>query len=282
MISIRLLVPALFAVVAAAQPVAMVVDLTGGASWELMTPVHITDEVAPGRLLILEKGARLVLIHLRTGTEQVFTGPARISLKADGSLEGGKAASTRKIQALQGAIQLKPSALAQTSVIMKELGAPEGPLREAAPPWPLLQPAGPCIQDPSQAFAWQALPQAKYTFRITDDQTHPVFEATGSEPRVKLPSPSPLAGKGVYLWFLRAELPDGSTRAASGSFRLLDEAARGVLRAAKPGEGASFADRLLYALLLDQLEVKDEARTLWQALARERPEEASLRRISRD
>ncbi len=267
------------ATLAAAQPVAMVVDLAGKAAWDRITPAHITDAVMPERLLSLEPGARLVVVFLKTGTEQVFAGPAQIRFKPDGGVEGGQAASTRRLQALQGKLQLRPAALAQASVVMKEMVFEPG---FRIDDWPRLKPSGPGLLDPSAEFTWAPLAGAKYTLRITDDQRRPVLEVTGIEARLKLPVPSPLRSGRTYGWSLVAECPDGSRRSETGHFRLLDETEREGLQAAKPGPEAGFADRLLYASLLDQLEVKDEAKALWQALARERPEDPNLRRLSRD
>ncbi len=279
MIKHAFLLPALATVLAAAQPVAMVVDLSGRAAWDRIEPVHITDAVMPARLLSLEPNARLVVVFLKTGTEQVFTGPAHISFKADGTVEGGKAASTRRLQALQGKLQLRPAALAQASVVMKEMTF-ESEFRPAN--WPRLSPSGPGLHDPSPEFTWAPISGAKFTFRITDDQQRPVLEITGTEARHKLLAPSPLRGGSTYQWHLLAVCPDGSRRTGSGHFRLLDEAERAALLAAKPDPEAGFSDRLLYASLLAQLDVKDEAKALWQTLARERPEDPNLRRLARD
>ena len=279
MIKHAFLLPTLATALAAAQPVAMVVDLTGRATWDRIEPVHITDAVMPERQLSLEPEARLVVVFLKTGTEQVFTGPAHIRFKTDGTVEGGKAASTRQLQALQGKLQLKPAALAQASVVMKEMVF-ESEFRTSG--WPRLKPSGPGLHDPSPEFTWAPLPGAKFTFRITDNKQRPVMETTGTEARHKLPAPSPLLGGSTYQWHLLAECPDGSRRTGSGHFRLLDEAERAGLLAAKPGPEAGFADRLLYASLLDQLGIKDEAKALWRALARERPEDPNLRCLSRD
>lgn len=279
MIKHAFLLPALVTALTAAQPVAMVVDLTGRATWDRIEPVHITDAVVPERLLTLEPEARLVIVFLKTGTEQVFTGPVHMRFKADGTVEGGKAASTRQLQALQGKLQLRPAALAQASVVMKEM-AFESEFRASG--WPRLKPSGPGLHDSSPEFTWAPLSGAKFTFRITDDTQRPVLETTGAEARHKLPAPSPLRGGSTYQWHLLAECADGSRRTGSGHFRLLDEAERAGLLAARPGPEAGFADRLLYASLLDQLGVKEEAKTLWQALSRERPEDPNLRRLSKD
>jgi hypothetical protein len=45
---------------------------------------------------------------------------------------------------------------------------------------------------------------------------------------------------------------------------------------ARPRADASFGDRLLYALLLDELGVREEAGQLWTQLARERPADSDL------
>jgi hypothetical protein len=45
---------------------------------------------------------------------------------------------------------------------------------------------------------------------------------------------------------------------------------------ARPRADASFGDRLLYALLLDELGMREEAERFWTQLARERPDDRDL------
>jgi len=51
---------------------------------------------------------------------------------------------------------------------------------------------------------------------------------------------------------------------------------RARVERARPPANAAFGDRVLYALLLEELGVREEALRLWQALAAERPSDPDL------
>jgi hypothetical protein len=50
----------------------------------------------------------------------------------------------------------------------------------------------------------------------------------------------------------------------------------------KPATNASISDRVAYAAWLEQLELKDEARTVWRTLAAERPDDRRLEALARE
>lgn len=56
---------------------------------------------------------------------------------------------------------------------------------------------------------------------------------------------------------------------------------RAKIEAARPKAGASVSERVAFATWLEQLELRDEAKTYWKALAAERPDSAKLKELSR-
>lgn len=55
---------------------------------------------------------------------------------------------------------------------------------------------------------------------------------------------------------------------------------RAQIEAARPGPNASVAERVRYAAWLEQLQLKDEARVYWKALAAERPDSQQLKELA--
>ena len=56
---------------------------------------------------------------------------------------------------------------------------------------------------------------------------------------------------------------------------------RARIEAARPKPGASVSERVAFAAWLEQLELRDEAKAYWKALAAERPDSARLTDLSR-
>jgi hypothetical protein len=56
---------------------------------------------------------------------------------------------------------------------------------------------------------------------------------------------------------------------------------RAKIEAARPKAGASVSERVAFATWLEQLELRDEAKAYWKALASERPDSARLQDLSR-
>jgi hypothetical protein len=56
---------------------------------------------------------------------------------------------------------------------------------------------------------------------------------------------------------------------------------RARIEAARPKPGAPVSERVAFAAWLEQLELKDEAKAYWKALAAERPDSAKLKELGR-
>lgn len=55
---------------------------------------------------------------------------------------------------------------------------------------------------------------------------------------------------------------------------------RAQIEAARPGSNATVAERVRFAAWLEQLQLKDEARVYWKALAAERPDSPQLKELA--
>lgn len=268
-----LMLPVLSVVAFAQSPVAMVTDIVGKASLRPGQFLGLTASVPAQQTITLEAGSRLVVVHLRTGEEFAFTGPAKVRFNAEGRPEGAQPSAVKKVGALQGSIRLKPEAMVQASVVMREvdpaLGGRSG-----------FTPQGPALLDPLPEFKWKSAGvDASYRLELIDSAGQSHLELTLDETSLKLPEHLALRDGARYTWRLHTTVK-GETHSESGTLRTLAKTEREQLQAARPKEGASFSERLIFAALLEQLKVSDEASRQWKILAAERPQDETLRALA--
>ena len=255
------------------RAVVMISDLAGVVTLEgRKEPLGLMEEVAPDLTLHLKAGARITFVNMKTGAESSFTGPGKFKLDAHGEAKGMAAKHKRMVAALQGTVRLRPGALAQASVVMRAVpGAPEQ----------AMSPAGPWSLSATPEFRWQAAaPKATYHFKLQDPQGQVVFELTQDDCSIQVPEHLALADETAYTWVLETTLADGAQTRRSGQIKVLPKALREQLQAGRPTLEAPFSERLVYAAVLEQHELHEEARVYWKSLAKERPEDPALAKIA--
>jgi hypothetical protein len=176
------------------------------------------------------------------------------------------------VAALQGTVHLRPGALAQASVVMR---AVPGSVAQA------MSPAGPWSLSPTPEFHWKAAgPKATYHFKLQDPQGQVVFELTQEDCAIQVPEHLALAEDTAYTWVLDTRLADGSQTRASGQLKVLPKAVRDPLLAARPSLEAPFSERLVYAALLEQHQLHEDAEVFWKSLAKDHPDDPNLAKIA--
>ena len=293
-----ILIPILACALGQAQepvlPVVMVGDLSGRILRGGGQPLTLAEGIPAYRGLTLGSGARLVVIHLKTGEELVFTGPGTVSFDAEGSPLGAKPASRRKVAALREGFRLEPGAWAQASVVMRKEMMPGGPfMLDAEEPMPFrplpakaaqqvwLQPLGTVIMEDRPEFRWRLpLSGLGARFRLTDRAGAQVCNVLVRGESLRLNVAQTLRPGGTYRWQLSWTLPDGQEQQAEGEFVLLAKAEAQLIRGLRPAQDASFSERLAFAVALESRGLMEEARPYWQRLAAERPGDATLQRFA--
>lgn len=259
---------------AAQETMALVTDVSGRAYIYLGQFLGITAAIPAHQTLTLEPGCRLVMVHVKTGEEFTFQGPCKLRFNPEGRPEGAKPQSVKKPIALQGSIRLKPESLAQASLVLREVDTRASAVSTG------FTPRGPVLLDPLPDFRWHSAgTNATYRLDLTGPDGSLLLDLSLDENHLKLPEHLALVDGLSYVWRLHTTI-NGEVQTESGKFKLLPKLQRDQLQAASPKEGASFSDRLVYAALLEQLEVRDEARALWKSLAKERPGEEALKALS--
>jgi len=258
---------ALVAPAAIAQhPVALVADVQGRAVLQTSgatVPLAILAELRDGARVRLDPGARLVALYVGSGEQYDATGPGEVQFGAARPEASGGASIARR----QGRdIRLRATGLAQGGVVVRSAG-----LR-------LLTPVAATVLGPSPEFGWQDLrASVRYRF-VLAEEGGPVVHETETEARsVTLPAGSALRPGSRYRWEVSAAADGGQRQTARATFRVAPEDLRAQADRLRPGAGAGFADRVVYALWLDENDLHVEARLWWRELSAGRPEDAALR-----
>lgn len=259
------ILPALLVVLPSqAQTVAMVMDAQGDTQWTSgvlpATRLPVLAELKAGDRLALSKGATVAWITFQGGEQLTVKGPASLTLGGDGHPQPKvPGLEARPVKALKLKEGLKPGGLAQASLVMR------GPKDDFA----LTAPAAPVVLT-LESFAWEVQGTgATYHLQVREEGGPVCLETRTSATQVPAPKGLFHPGK-AYTWIVTCTAGDGTRTESAGRVELLSLARREALEAARPGPGADFAARLLYAALLEQFQLTDLAKVQWKALARER------------
>jgi hypothetical protein len=203
-----------------AQPVAIVTEVDGSvrvvARGHTVRP-DVADSVEDGAAVVLERGARLVLVYPKAGTIYELRGPGRFVARADGvvSRAGASLLTKRDLIPALRALRIRPETTTlQGSAAMR--GASALQLQAEGP-------AGSRLGGEPMRLCWRPLgPQWLYRIRLIDDDGMVLFEAQTRNPAFELPATTPLQPGAAYLWHVLATGPNGQSAEAVGQFRRLD------------------------------------------------------------
>lgn len=273
-------------------PVVMVADLEGKVvrgSGQLLT---LAEGIPPQRALTLAPGARLVVIHLQTGEELVFTGPCALRFDAEGRPLGAKPSDRRTVATLHEGFRLEPGAWAQASVVIRKEFSPDAPRVLEEEPMPFqpassegewgvwLQPRGSATLDRRPEFRWRlSLPGLAARLRLTDPGGGLVCDELIQGDRFRLPLAKALPAQAGYRWRLSWTPPGEEERSVEGTFAVLSEVEARLIGSLRPAPEAPFAERLAFAVALESRGLLEEAAPYWKRLAEERPWDSTLQRF---
>jgi hypothetical protein len=257
---------------AQAAGVALVTDLAGKVEAEGGAAAPgILSELDAGLKLRLAQDARVTLLYLASGEEYQLKGAGRyqIGSTAPAALQGAQPEKRKlPVDALPG-VRVKPSSVAQATLMMRSIGRP---------PPKLLAPLSTMVLADRPPFRWEGVAGAeKYRLRVVDSGGQAVAELETAETAAQLPEGVRLKEGAAYAWSVDALLGEGRKTTSRGEFGVLGAEQRARLERMRPAADAKFSERVVYALLLDQYEVRDAAREEWRKLSVERQNEALLK-----
>lgn len=270
---------ALFSLTAhSAEPVAMITDLKGGvrlASKTQAAPLAVLSYLPPGEEIILDAGAQVVITYFAQSTEFSFKGPGRIAIQAQGAKALSGSAETRRLDSEKSGAAMKfvqSGKLAYATVEMRAL-FPVKPTPQS--------PVNTKIESLTPVFSWKSVADTeKYLLTLTDDRGQTIRQAETTTNSWPIPADTIQHGA-AYRWKIVAVVKSGEKFDAQGNFSVADQATIDRINAKQPAANASFSDQVTYAIFLEQEGFREKAKSIWQELAKQRPDDPNLKRRAR-
>ena len=254
---------------AVADSVAFVADVRGSATIEGNGPLAFLAGLTTGTRVLLGSNATAAITYAASGAEFALTGPGVFLVRADEVVaEKGSAPRRRAVAALTDAAVVARAANTATASLRMRGLAP------VSSPAVLEYPVSTRVSTLRPQMRWRAVPGEEYTLAVQDAAGRELWKGAargdGARPDVKL-----AAGQ-RYSWTL------ATARGPVGDAQFETLSAEALLRVEKSRGGSrTFGERVVHALLLQEVGAEQEARQAWSALARERPEMPELPALAR-
>lgn len=249
----------------AEQAVALVTDVQGEV--QVLRPgerragtLHLVAALQPGALLTLAPGARVVLAFPRLGGVFAVQGNGRARIVSDRleAVDTGVRVQRREMAAQMREMRIEPVRAAQASIVMRD-----GPRTGLA----ALAPSAMQLEAAAHSLRWQTVGAGwRYRVRLIDDAGHAVFESETDGSSVAVPASVTLQRGKPYVWTIDAIGANGRTQSAAAEFTVIDAELEDRVHNARAVLGTEFAERVAFAVALEQLGLLQEARAEWQVL----------------
>jgi hypothetical protein len=262
----------LFPLSAAAQngTAGMVLDLQG-------PPVQVTQGGGTGKLQLLANltpparievpaGARVSLTVYATRSVYRLSGPSVADISKDGiSVVRGQPPEVKPLGE-------KMIAASQTDALVAGAYRMRGTVVKPAVVLTSPQP-GTVLLDTRPRFSWQAAERATYALTLQADTGGFSYQTTVSDSGWALPAGIHLEHGKSYTWKITYISPGaGQTQGASGGFSIASKAESEQLNELRPADSDAIEDWVFYAALLQQRQLREEARSVWRLILSRRPD----------
>ena len=253
------------------QTVAFITNLKGEVSIDGAARPAILAEVAKGQKIAVARESALSVMYAATGKEYVLKGPGEYVVKDNEiAAANGMPPVVRNTEWRTTGKSLET--VAQTSaasVRMRSLAQAKG----SAPV--MLFPTSGRIATLQPTLKWRpdASPGSVEVAVYVPGEERAMHTAVAADGSYRLPVP--LKADTEYVWTIAS----AGQELGSGRFRTRPADALQKVDAHRPADRAEFSDRVLFAVMLQELGAQQEARESWMRLAQERgdlPELASL------
>jgi hypothetical protein len=252
----------------AAEGVAFMSDVKGEVAVDGNPRPLVLSELAKGQKVTVGRDSQASVMYTASGREFILKGPGEYLIK-DAEIDGSSAPVAR-------ATEWRASSRVLTQVA--QTSAASVRMRSIAPAKQVPEKAFPSegsIATLQPTFRWRAEDSkaaTDFTLMVVG-QGKPVHTAkvAGGTYRVA----AKLRPETEYTWTAVV----AGNEVAAGQFRTLTPEAIARIEKRRPSERSEFSDRLLFALMLQEMGAVQEAREMWTRLAQERsdlPELAAL------
>ncbi len=257
----------------AAEPVAFVTNLKGEVSVDGGSRPLLMSELARGQKLAVGRDATLSVMYIQSGKEFVLKGPGDFAVGEREVTSGTGAAPSSRETAWRASsdVLVKVAQTQSASIRMRSMAPPK-----VAAPEKLEFPVRGSVSTLQPVLRWAAVEgkaPSEVSVAVSGAEEKPVVKAKATGNSFKVPSR--LKPDTEYVWSVSV----AGAELGRATFRTLPAASIEKADKRRPSDKAEFSDRVLYALLLQELGATQEAAELWGRLARERddlPELAAL------
>jgi hypothetical protein len=133
--------------------------------------------------------------------------------------------------------------------------------------------SGTVLLDTRPNFTWEAAEPAAYTVSLQAESGGLSYNATVNGNSWALPAGVQLEYGKTYDWKVSYVSPtNGETHATTGKFSLATKEETEQFTALKPSEADPIEDWVFYAVMLQQRQIRAEARNVWKRIALKRPD----------
>ena len=259
----------------AAEPVAMVSDCVGKASISTShntKPCEILTNLSPGAKLRLASGDQVTVVYFSSGKEFAFMDQAEITIGEEGPTRNTGGAPKVRNLALVKETGLVPSGgqgYQQAAIVLRNI--------KTQKKLQLLTPNNTALLETSPRFRWESIERGiQYRFTLIDESGRIIIETLVNSTEFQTPAQVKLTEGTVYIWQLEARTASGVVYSNSADFTLLERAERERLERVRPGPNAPVSERVVFATVLEQMNLHDEAKKHWKALLGDRPNSPKL------
>jgi hypothetical protein len=272
------LMAALFAIAQsalAADGVAFIANLKGEVVLDGTGRPALMAELPRGQKIVLGKDASLSVMFIQSGKEFALKGPGRFVVNSsDISASNGAPPAVRETEwRTNSQVLVQVSQSSSASIRMRRIGPAKADDKAA-----LVYPIQGKVSTLQPTFRWNTGGVAspfEFTIAPAADRGSPLNKARVAGDTYHLPVT--LNPDSEYAWRVTA----ADTEIGSGMFRTLPQDALSQAENRKPHDKAEFSDRLMYALMLQEMGATQDAQEIWSALAQERADLPELAVLSK-
>ncbi len=256
--------------------VGMVLDLQGaGHLLEKGKPakLQLLSYLKPKMELKLDAGSKVSLSLYATRSVYQVTGPAVLEVGAD------------QLTMLQGAAPVVKSMAEKLVVAAETTSIMPGAyrMRSFVPRIVLTTPENGIVLLKSRpTFSWDVEEEASYEITLQEQPDRMIVSAKVTDASWQLPADVALEYGKAYHWTVSYTSPsDGKNYSAISGFSLASKATADEVAALKPAASASIEEWIMYAAVLQNRQMREEARTAWQFIVTLRPDLRKAQELAR-
>ena len=244
----------------AAETVAFVTNVKGDVTIDGVARAAVLAELGKGQKLVLGKDSQASVMYTATGKEYVLRGPGDYVVKdVEIASSSGMPPVARATEwRASGAVLAQVSQTSSASVRMRSIGKPKVDAD------PLVFPTQGKVSTLQPTLRWRdAKAASQLEVQIVgDEKALHTAKVSGTSYRV----PVKLKPDTEYAWTISG----ASGEIGTGKFRTLGAEDIAQVERRRPSEKAEFSDRVLFALMLQEMGATQEAREAWARLSQER------------